>query len=85
MCILLNSIERVRQILKGIPELLQLTQFMEWLDSAEELDTAPTEIVQKFSESVQSLVSNLLVSADEDMENKLSFQVKRIVRKVCLL
>ena len=85
MCILLNSIEHVRQVLKSIPELLQLTDFMQWLDSKEgELDTSCAQPMQKFSESVQTLVTNLLDSADEDMNNKLTIQVNRIVRKVCL-
>ena len=79
---MINSIEHVRQVLQSIPELLQLTQFMQWLDSKEELETGDTTSTQKFSENVQKLVSELLASADEDMQNKLAFQVNSIVKKV---
>ena len=83
VCILLNSIEHVRQVLESIPELLQLTLFMQWLDSKEELETDGTTSTQKSSENVQKLVSELLARADEDMQNKLSIQRKSIVKKVC--
>lgn len=84
VCVLLNNIEHVRQVLKSIPEQLQLTKFMQWLDSKEVLAMTGPEDTQKLSESTVTLFNKLLVSADEDMHNKISIQVNRIVRKVCL-
>jgi BAI1-associated protein 3 len=79
LCIILNNMCHLQQALEGLSESLELDKYYKWL---EEQDKMAEQKSDKVAAKAQGLIANLLMSAEEDIGNKISLIVQNVSQKV---
>ena len=75
----------MKQILLNVPKDLNFEAFQEWLDEPQPNKPPPDPNQPKLSERAKNLMDGVISSAEDDMNNKIAIEVKKIIARVSML
>lgn len=76
LCVSLNNIHHISEVLKNIPNEINLERYYKWLDEEKRQDGHP------LSEKAEITITDVLKSANEDILNKIEHAINVVQAKV---